>query len=134
MKISLFSVLFLLFLSVLLIPEISFSQKKDSLTVKKDTVKQKPKPIIKKKVAPTKVKEETFMDKVQKILGVRRSFDISDQITKPALLSLKKDNDEKTVFSIEMALAYKGFQFEKSGVTPSIQFDYSSKSKDQQEK
>ena len=121
-------------MSIILLPEKSFSQKKDSLNLKKDTISQKPKPIVKKKAPPKKVKEESFMDKVQKILEIRRSFDISDQITKPALLSLKKDNDEKTVFSIDMALAYKGFRYEKAGVTPSIQFDYSSKSKDQQEK
>ncbi|MEO6694963.1 MAG: hypothetical protein ABIY50_10175 [Ignavibacteria bacterium] len=116
------------------VSHICLSQKIDSLKIMSDTLSQKKKVTVKKKAPEKKVTEETFMDKVQKILEVRRSFDISDQITKPALLSLKKDNDEKTIFSVDIALAYKGFRYDNSGLTPSIQFDYSSKSKDQQEK
>jgi len=129
MKIIFFTVVILL----LSVSQNAFSQKKDGLSVKNDTLKQKPKTIVKKTTLPKKTKE-SFMDKVQKILEIRRSFDVTDLITKPALLSLKKDNDEKTIFSIDMAVAYRGFQYEAAGVTPSVQFDYSSKSKDQQEK
>ena len=131
MKIPFGLILLLLFL--IIHPDISNSQQKDSLSAKKDSVPRKTKTVVKKKSPPKKIIEESFMDKVQKILEIRRSFDISDQITKPALLSLKKENDEKTVFSIDMGIAYKGFRYDVAGVTPSLQFDYSSKSKDQKE-
>ncbi|MEO8664535.1 MAG: hypothetical protein ABI462_03480 [Ignavibacteria bacterium] len=134
MKIFPFTILILFFVIIIFKPDVSYSQPEDSVSIKKDTLKQKPKVTVKKKAPPKKIKEESFMDKFQKLFEIRRSFDVSDQITKPAILSLKKDNDEKTVFSIDMAVAYKGFQYEVAGVTPSIQFDYSTKSKDQIEK
>lgn len=106
-------------------------EKKDTLSTKKDTVTTKPK---KKTKPPPKKEKDSFMDVLQKILEIRRSFDVTDLITKPALFSLKKDDDEATTFSIDMAVAYKGFQYDVWGLLPSVQFDYSSKSKDQKEK
>lgn len=74
------------------------------------------------------------MDKVQTILEIRRSFDVSGETTKPALLSFKKSDDEKAVFTIDIAFSYKGFRYDQWGVSPFVQFDYSSKTKDQLEK
>ncbi|MEO8446859.1 MAG: hypothetical protein ABI528_05155 [bacterium] len=105
----------------------------DSISINKDSVKIK-KITPQKKSPPKKVKEESFMDKLQKFFGIRRSFDISSETTKPALLSFKKDNDEATTFNTDIALTYKGFRYDTWGFSPSIQFDYSSKSKDQLEK
>lgn len=132
--IELMKTVFILIMVLLLTTSQSSFSQKDTIAIKKDTIKLKPKPILKKKITAKKKEEDSFMDKIQKILEIRRSFDITDQITKPALLSLKKDNDEKTAFTIDIAIAYKGFQYEETGITPSVQFDYSSKSKDQTEK
>lgn len=104
---------------------------KDSLKVKKDSVLQKKK-AVKKKIKPPV--EESFMDKVQKIIEIRRSFEVADDITKPALMSFKKTEGEDAIFNIDIAVTYKGFHFEKSGFTPSVQFDYSSSAKDPKEK
>lgn len=65
---------------------------------------------------------------------IRKSFDVSNETTKPALLSFKKTDDEKAVFTIDMALAYKGFRYGEWGISPFVQFDYSSKTKDELEK
>lgn len=81
-----------------------------------------------------KAKDESFMDKVQKIIGIRRSFAVSSETTKPGVLSFKKDNNENAVFNIDIAFMYKGFRYDDWRFTPSIQFDYSSKPKDQLEK
>ncbi len=124
------------FLAVLLImmtEQIAFPQSKDSSSQRNDSLQQKSNRKGKKENVK-KDKESSFMDKIQRIIELRRSFDIADEITKPALLSFKKDDDERAIFLIHVALAYKGFRFDKTGVTPSIQFDYSSKEKDLLEK
>ncbi|MDQ3019806.1 MAG: hypothetical protein M3R36_04435 [Bacteroidota bacterium] len=69
-----------------------------------------------------KFKEESFMDKVQKILGIRRSFAVSSETTKPGVLSFKKDDDENAVFNIDIAFMYKGFRYGEWGFIPSVQF------------
>lgn len=94
----------------MLIPLTSYSQKK-----KKDS-------------------EISFMDKVQELIGIRRSFDVSSETTKPGVLSFKQNDDQDPVFNIDMALIYKGFRYDEWGFSPSVQFDYSSKPKDQLEK
>lgn len=111
----------------------SFKQKSNIVTktVQKDSAIQKKKEVKKKKETKS---EESFIDKVQKIIEVRRSFEIADDITKPALMSFKKTEGEDAVFNIDIAITYKGFHFEKSGFTPSVQFDYSSSVKDAKEK
>ena len=81
-----------------------------------------------------KEKEKSFMDKVQEIIGIRRSFDVSSETTKPGVLSFKQNDDQDPVFNIDMALIYKGFRYDEWGFSPSVQFDYSSKPKDQLEK
>lgn len=131
-------------MKVLLIPAIilflisqdCYSQKIDSTNSGNDSVVTKKKMSVTKKTdkKKKKKKEESFMDKVQKIIEIRKSFDVAGEVTKPALMSLKKDNDEKSTFSIDMAVAYKGFRYEKTGFTPSVQFDYSSKEKDRLER
>lgn len=78
--------------------------------------------------------EESFMDKVQQIIGIRRSFDVSSETTKPGVLSYKQNDDSDPIFNIDIALMYKGFRYDEWGFTPSVQFDYSSKPKDQLEK
>jgi hypothetical protein len=79
-------------------------------------------------------KERSFMDKVQDYIGIRRSYDVSSETTKPGVLSFKQDNDQAAVFNIDIAFMYKGFRFDDWGFTPAVQFDYSSKPKDQLEK
>ncbi len=81
-----------------------------------------------------KVKEESFMDKVQDLIGIRRSFSVSSETTKPGVLSFKQNDDQEAVFNIDVAVLYKGFRYDEWGFTPSVQFDYSSKPKDQLEK
>lgn len=76
----------------------------------------------------------SLLDRIQNIIDIRKSFTSENETNKPALFSYKKDNDEKAVYLIDIALSYKGFNYEKSGVTPFVQFDYSSKSKDQSDK
>ncbi|MFZ1460632.1 MAG: hypothetical protein WAU38_07510 [Ignavibacteria bacterium] len=104
-----------------------FNERNDSLI--KKNIKTDKKMKIKKDE-----KELSFTDKVQKLFEIRRTFNASGETTKPALLSFKKDNDENAVFNIDFALSYKGLRFEEYGVSPSVQFDYSSKTKDQLEK
>lgn len=74
------------------------------------------------------------MDNVQNVLGIRRSYDVSSETVKPGVLSFKKDEDEAAVFNIDIAFIYKGFRYDQWGFSPAIQFDYSSKPKDQLEK
>ncbi len=81
-----------------------------------------------------KKKERSFMDNVQNVLGIRRSYDVSSETVKPGVLSFKKDDDEEAVFNIDIAFIYKGFRYDQWGFSPAIQFDYSSKPKDQLEK
>ena len=81
-----------------------------------------------------KDKEKSFMDKVQEYVGIRRSFDVSSETTKPGVLSFKQNDDQEPVFNIDMAVIYKGFRYDEWGFSPSVQFDYSSKPKDQLEK
>lgn len=76
----------------------------------------------------------SLLDNIQDIIDIRKSFTSENETNKPALFSYKKDNDEKAVYLIDIAVSYKGFNYEKSGVTPFVQFDYSSKSKDQSDK
>jgi hypothetical protein len=99
----------ILFAFILFLPIASYSQKK------KDS-------------------EISFMDKVQEVIGIRRSFDVSSETTKPGVLSFKQNDDQDPVFNIDMALIYKGFRYDEWGFSPSMQFDYSSKPKDQLEK
>lgn len=113
----------------------SYSQKKDSADTKKDTTVQKKIVVVKKKLPPKKLKEEeSFMDKMQKIIEIRKSFELADEITKPALMSYKKNDGEDAVFNIDIAVSYLGFKFKNSGFMPSLQFDYSSSAKDPREK
>lgn len=79
-------------------------------------------------------KERSFMDKVQDVLGIRRSYDVSSETTKPGVFSFKKDDEEEAVFNIDIAFIYKGFRYDQWGFSPAVQFDYSSKPKDQLEK
>ncbi len=106
------NIIFTVFLwSMIMIPAISVSQ---------DKTKKK--------------KEESFMDKVQKVIEIRRSFDLLSETTKPALLSFKKNEGEKAVFTTDFAVAYRGFRYAGWGISPSVQFDYSSSIYDQLER
>ncbi|MBK8549758.1 MAG: hypothetical protein IPL53_01350 [Ignavibacteria bacterium] len=82
----------------------------------------------------TKINDESFLDKVQELIGIRRTFDVSSETTKPGVLSYKQNDDQAAVFNIDVAVIYKGFRYDSWGFSPSIQFDYSSKPKDQLEK
>lgn len=99
-----------------------------------DSLSKKNMKTVSKKKIKKEEKEISFTDKVQKLFEIRRTFNVSGETTKPALLSFKKDNDENAVFNIDFALSFKGLRFEEYGVSPSVQFDYSSKTKDQLEK
>lgn len=81
-----------------------------------------------------KYKEVSFLDKVQELIGIRRTFDVSSETTKPGVLSYKQNDDQAAVFNIDVAVIYKGFRYDVWGFSPSVQFDYSSKPKDQLEK
>lgn len=76
----------------------------------------------------------SFMDKVQNVVELRKSFETENETKKPALLSFKKDEGENPVFVTDIAAALKIFRYETFGITPFIQFDYSSKSKEETEK
>ena len=74
------------------------------------------------------------MDKVQKVIEMRKSFETENETKKPALFSFKKDEGEKAVFVTDVALSLRIFRFESYGISPFVQFDYSSKSKEETEK
>lgn len=76
----------------------------------------------------------SFIDKVQQIIELKKSFINETETKKPALFSFKKDDGDKSVFTIDIALSLKIFRFETYGISPFIQFDYSTKSKDETEK
>ncbi len=69
----------------------------------------------------------SLLDNIQDIIDIRKSFTSENETNKPALFSYKKDNDEKAVYLIDIAVSYKGFNYEKYGVKPFVQFDYCSK-------
>jgi len=76
----------------------------------------------------------SFMDNIQKVIDMRKSFETENETKKPALFSFKKDEGEKAVFVTDIALSLKIFRFDDYGISPFVQFDYSSKSKEETEK
>lgn len=119
---------------IFLLMEAICSAKNDSLFYQGDTLDHDFK-ISKKKIKEVeKEADESLMDRIQNVIGIRKSFDVASETTKPALLSFKKDDDKEAVFNIDMALTYKAFKYETWGFLPFIQFDYSSKPRDQLEK
>lgn len=53
-------------------------------------------------------RDTTFLDKVQKILEIRRSFEIESQAKNPALLSYKKSDNSNAVVTVDLAVSYLG--------------------------
>jgi hypothetical protein len=76
---------------------------------------------------------KTFMDEVQSLFEVRKSFDTKSETTKPAQLSYKKNNDEEAKYTFDVAVLYKKFNFKNYGIAPAIQLEYSSNPKDKQQ-
>lgn len=101
MKIALFSVLYLLLASVC-----SFAQNNDSSS---DDV--------------------SIIDKIAKIIEIRKAFDSKSETTKPALFSFKKSEDEDAIYTIDAAVMYKGFDYTTFGIYPAVQFKYISHGK-----
>jgi len=78
--------------------------------------------------------DTTFLDKVQKILEIRRSFEIESQAKNPALLSYKKSENSNATVTIDLAVTYLGFKFDRGYVKPFVQTDFSgSTAKDRNE-
>ena len=83
-----------------------------------------------------KAQEDTslsIIDKVAKIIEVRKSFDSKSETTKPALFSYKKIQDEPAIYSIDAAVMYKGMDFNDFGIFPAIQLLYTSGGKKRRE-
>jgi hypothetical protein len=76
---------------------------------------------------------KTFMDKLQEIIEVRQAFDTKSETKKPAKLSFKKNENEDAVYTIDLAVIYKGFERKTWGISPAVQLEYSSNLKDKQQ-
>lgn len=78
--------------------------------------------------------DTTFLDKVQKILEIRRSFEIESQAKNPALLSYKKSDNSNAVVTVDLAVSYLGWEFIDWKLKPFVQIDFSgSSAKDKNE-
>jgi hypothetical protein len=78
----------------------------------------------------------TFLDKVQRVIDVRGTFDSKQQPKKPALFTISKNSGEKTLYTIDLAVIYKNKNLSTSTLefTPIIQFNYASSQKKPSEK
>lgn len=72
--------------------------------------------------------DTTFLDKVQRILEIRRSFEIESQAKNPALLSYKKSENSNSSVTIDLALSYQGWKYERWFLKPFVQVDFSGSS------
>ncbi len=69
--------------------------------------------------------DTTFLDKVQKIFEIRRSFEIESQAKNPALLSYKKTENSNASVTVDLAVTYLGLKFYRGYVKPFVQIDFS---------
>lgn len=69
--------------------------------------------------------DTTFLDKVQKIFEIRRSFEIESQAKNPALLSYKKTENSNASVTVDLAVTYLGLKFDRGYVKPFVQIDFS---------
>ena len=69
--------------------------------------------------------DTTFLDNAQKIIEIRRSFEIESQAKNPALLSYKKSENSDASVTIDLAISYLGFKFANGQVKPFVQIDFS---------
>lgn len=69
--------------------------------------------------------DTTFLDKVQKFIEIRRSFEIESQAKNPALLSYKKAEKSEASITIDLAVSYLGFRFSSWQIKPFLQIDFS---------
>jgi hypothetical protein len=71
---------------------------------------------------------ETFLDDLQKIIKIRRSFETESENKKPALFSYSKNSDENSIYTADVAVLYKNRHFSTDVLqfTPVLQFNYSS--------
>lgn len=69
--------------------------------------------------------DTSFLDKLQKIIEIRRSFEIESQAKNPALLSYKKTEGSTPSLTVDLAITYLGFTFENGKVKPFVQVDFS---------
>lgn len=76
---------------------------------------------------------ESFLDKLSKVVEVRKSFDSHAETAKHALFSYKKDEGEDAIYTIEAAVLYEGFTNETIGIMPAIEFEYTSSDKKRRE-
>ncbi len=109
MKTAAVCLLFILLMSVS-----SFAQKKD-----KDS---------------TESVEDSFMDKVARVIEVRKGFDVKSETSKPAIFSYKKVEDDAAIFTVDAAVMYMLFTWKDFAVYPAVQFDYVSHGKKRSEK
>ena len=83
---------------------------------------------------PQSKRDTSFLDNVQKYLEIRRSFEIESQAKNPALLSYKKSENSNATLTIDLAVTYLGFRFNRGHVKPFVQTDFSgSSAKDKNE-
>ena len=75
----------------------------------------------------------SIIDKVAKIIEIRKSFDSKSETTKPALFTYKKLEDEPAIYSIDAAVMYKALDFKNFGIFPAVQFLYTSGGKKRRE-
>ena len=72
--------------------------------------------------------DTTFLDKLQKYIEIRRSFETESQAKNPALLSYKKSEDSKAVITVDIAVSYIGFSSKSIHVKLFLQLDFSGSS------
>jgi hypothetical protein len=75
-----------------------------------------------------------FLDKVQKVIDVRRTFDSESEPKDPAIFTITKNSDEKTNYTIDLAILYKLFSTDEFYLRPVMQFYYSSSEKEPSER
>lgn len=77
---------------------------------------------------------DSFMDEIARIIEVRKGFDVKSEVTKPAIFSYKKVEDEDAIFTVDAAVMYMLFTGKNFGIYPAVQFDYVSSGKKKMEK
>jgi hypothetical protein len=82
----------------------------------------------------TESPEDSFMDKVAKVIEVRKGFDVKSETSKPAIFSYKKVEDDDAIFTVDAAVMYMLFSWKDFAVYPAVQFDYVSHGKKKAEK
>ncbi len=82
--------------------------------------------IINNSFAADSTKQKSFLDNLQNWFELRQSFDSKSETNKPAILTYEKKEGDEAVSTIDAALMYEGFQYNRFGISPLVQLEYTS--------